>query len=211
MEIFWLDEIDSTQTYVVDGLRSGKLIAPICIGATKQTQGKGSRGNSWIGEEGNLFISFAIKRSLLPDDLKLESCSIYFAFLLKNVLAELGSSLWLKWPNDFYLDDKKLGGVITNLVGDTLVCGIGLNLQKAPQGFTALDIEIDARKLANLYISYLQTFPSWKQIFSKFRLEFERSKLFSTHSNNTRIELKEAVLCEDGSLECNGQRIFSLR
>ena len=52
-----------------------------------------------------IFFSFAIKIDELPTDLKLESASIYFAYLLKETLYELGSCVWLKWPNDFYIDD----------------------------------------------------------------------------------------------------------
>lgn len=211
VDILWFEKVDSTQTYLINALKSKALNAPVCIGVDQQSAGQGSRGSSWIGNEGNFFISFALKRSSLPLDLKLESSSIYFAYLLKETLETLGSSVWLKWPNDFYLDNKKLGGVITNLIGDCLVCGIGLNLQDAPEDFAVLDISITNKELSKLYISHLETFPSWKQIFSKFTIEFERSKFFSTHSNNILIELKEAVLCEDGSLECNGQRIFSLR
>lgn len=211
VEILWLDDVDSTQTFLLDELKSKRLQSPVCVGTTIQTHGRGSRGNSWIGKEGNFFISFAIERSFLPKDLKLESSSIYFAYILKEVLEELGSKVWLKWPNDFYLGEKKVGGLITNLVGKSLVCGVGINLKNPPESFAAIDIEISPQKLTNLYMTHLQYFPSWKQIFSKFQLEFERSKSFSTHFSNTIIELKEAVLCEDGSLECNGQRIFSLR
>lgn len=211
VEIFWLEEIESTQTYLIDALKTKALTAPVCVGAVSQTHGSGSRGNVWIGEEGNLFISVAINRSQLPNDLKLESSSIYFAFIMKELLNRLGSNVWLKWPNDFYLDDQKLGGVITNLVGDCLVCGIGINLSSAPLNFSKIDIRITPQQLTNYYISELKKFPSWKQIFSKFELEFERSKSFTTHTNQAIIGLKDAVLLDDGSLECNGQRIFSLR
>ncbi|MDP1785134.1 MAG: biotin--[acetyl-CoA-carboxylase] ligase [Sulfuricurvum sp.] len=211
MEIFWLEEIESTQTYLIDALKTKALTAPVCVGAVSQTHGSGSRGNAWIGEEGNLFISVAINRSQLPNDLKLESSSIYFAFIMKELLNRLGSKVWLKWPNDFYLDDQKLGGVITNLVGDCLVCGIGINLSSAPLNFSKIDIPITSQQLTNYYILELKKFPSWKQIFSKFELEFERSKSFTTHTHQAIIGLKDAVLLDDGSLECNGQRIFSLR
>ncbi len=211
VEIFWLDEVDSTQRYLLDGLKNQTLKAPVCIGATLQTSGRGSRGNQWVGEEGNFFISFALKREDLPRDLKLESSSIYFAYILKELLAKMGSNVWLKWPNDFYLGEQKVGGLITNLAGDCLVCGVGLNLRRAPENFAVLDITMDAKVLCDAYLEKLKTFPMWKQIFSKFTLEFERSKAFSTHSNNLMIELKDAVLCEDGSLECNGQRMYSLR
>jgi BirA family biotin operon repressor/biotin-[acetyl-CoA-carboxylase] ligase len=211
VEIFWLDEVDSTQRYLLDGLKNQTLKPPVCVGTTLQTNGRGSRGNQWIGEEGNFFISFAIKRKMLPDDLRLESSSIYFAYLLKELLSEMGSKVWLKWPNDFYFGEQKVGGLITNLAGDCLVCGIGLNLQRAPENFAVMDIEIEPKELMDTYIDRLKTFPSWKQIFSKFALEFERSKSFLTHFNNVTIELKDAILCEDGSLECNGQRMYSLR
>ena len=211
VEIRWFDELASTQTYLIEGLKSNALISPICIGASLQTQGHGSRGNEWIGVNGNLFISIAVNRSVLPNDLKLESSSIYFAFIMKEVLCNLGSQVWLKWPNDFYIDQQKMGGVITNLVGDSLVCGIGLNLLQAPLDFSKIDIEMSPQELTNNYVGELKKFPSWKQIFSKFKLEFNRSKSFATHADEMIFRLEDTVLLEDGSLEHNGQRIFSLR
>lgn len=211
MEILWFDELESTQAYLIEALKEKKLKAPVCVGTSLQTKGKGSRGNVWIGEVGNLFISVAIHRSQLPNDLKLESSSIYFAFVMKEVLNSLGSKVWLKWPNDFYLGQKKMGGVITNLVGEVLVCGIGINLSTGPLDFSKIDIGITAQELTNNYVRELKKFPSWKQIFSKYELEFNRSKSFTTHVDETIFGLKDAVLLEDGSLECNGQRIFSLR
>lgn len=211
MDIHWFESLESTQSYLINALKTFKLQAPVCIGASSQTMGKGSRGNSWIGEEGNLFISVAIERSMLPSDLRLESSSIYLAFLMKQLVVSLGSTLWLKWPNDFYLGDKKVGGVITNLVGETLVCGIGMNLNSAPEHFAKIDIEITPYNLTKAYSELFKSLPSWKQIFSNYRVEFENSREFFTHDNNEKVALKRAVLLEDGSLECDGQRIFSLR
>lgn len=211
VEIHWFDELESTQAYLIEALKAKELKAPVCVGTSLQTQGKGSRGNGWIGEVGNLFISVAVHRSQLPNDLKLESSSIYFAFIMKEVLTSLGSKVWLKWPNDFYLGQQKMGGVITNLVGESLVCGIGINLSSAPLDFAKLDINITAQELTNNYVRELKRFSPWKQIFSKYELEFNRSKSFTTHVDETIFGLKDAVLLEDGSLECNGQRIFSLR
>ncbi|MDP2076618.1 MAG: biotin--[acetyl-CoA-carboxylase] ligase, partial [Sulfuricurvum sp.] len=77
--------------------------------------------------------------------------------------------------------------------------------------FAKVDIEISAQELTNSYVTELKKFPAWKQIFSKFELEFNRSKSFTTHASETVFRLEDALLLEDGSLECNGQRIFSLR
>ena len=211
MEIHWFESLDSTQSYLIDALKAGTFSAPVCVGTDIQTNGRGSRGNSWIGVSGNLFISVAIKREILPEDLKLESSSIYFAFLMKELIASQGSKLWLKWPNDFYLEEKKIGGVITNLVGETLICGIGINIVSAPSDFGKMDIAATPYELTKAYGNLFKNLPTWKQIFSKYKIEFENSRDFFTHNNNEKVALQNAVLLEDGSLLCDGQRIFSLR
>ena len=211
MQILSLDSVDSTQRYLLDALKEGNLLAPVCVTASRQEAGKGSRGNSWSGLEGNLFFSFAITKSELPADLKLESSSIYFTYLLKELLAEMGSSVWLKWPNDFYLGDKKIGGAITNLYKETLICGIGLNTKVAPEGFSKLDIEISNESLLEDYFEVIKILPSWKKIFRNYEVEFVKSRNFFTHSGETKLSLEHARLLDDGSIECDGQRIFSLR
>jgi BirA family biotin operon repressor/biotin-[acetyl-CoA-carboxylase] ligase len=211
VEIFWFDELESTQTYLKAQLKEGALFSPVAVAAEAQTQGQGSRGNSWVGLRGNLFFSFAIARSELPEDLALESSSIYFSYLLKETLAEENSALWLKWPNDFYLEDKKIGGTITHLQGEYLICGIGLNIVKSPQGFAHLDVKINKKELLNKFFKKMKKKSSWKQIFSKFKLEFNRSKNYHTHCENQTISLEDAQLLDDGSLNVNGQRIYSLR
>ena len=211
MQILSLESVDSTQTYLLEALKQETLSTPVCVSAKRQVSGRGSRGNSWSGLEGNLFFSFAIDRSSLPQDLKLESSSIYFTYLLKSLLAEKGSGLWLKWPNDFYMGDTKIGGAITNLYKEVLVCGIGLNTKAAPQGFAKLDIEIENESLLQAYFDILKNPPSWKNVFSNYALEFDRSRSYFTHNGESKISLKNARLLEDGSLECDGKRIFSLR
>ena len=211
MQIRSLERVDSTQRYLIDQLKSGELKAPVAVTAIEQHDGKGSRENSWTGLRGNLFLSFAYPRSLLPDDLKLESVSLYFTYLLKETLSESGSQTWLKWPNDLYIDDKKIGGAITNLVGEDLVYGVGLNLKAAPAGFDTLDIDIEQDVLLKSYFKKLEKNDSWKQIFRKYALEFGNNRAYYAHHNEHKIALKDAILLSDGSIECNGQRIFSLR
>ncbi len=211
MQILSLESVDSTQRYLLDALKKGVLNAPVCVTATRQESGRGSRGNSWEGVDGNLFFSFALLRKDLPADLPLESFSIYFTYLLKELLAEQGSALWLKWPNDFYLGDKKIGGAITNLYKDVLVCGIGLNTKVSPEGFAHLDIEIENETLLKHYLAILKDPPMWKKIFRKYEIEFVKSRNYFTHSGETKLSLENARLLDDGSIECDGQRIFSLR
>jgi len=211
LTIHWLERVDSTQRFVIDALKSGGVAAPFAVVADVQDAGRGSRGNGWTGLEGNLFFSFAVERARLPADLKLESSSIYFAFLFKKTLEAFGSNTWLKWPNDFYLADKKIGGTITTLRQNTLVCGIGLNLKNAPADFGLLDIDISREALLDAYFERVEEFPKWKEIFRLYAIEFEKSRRFKTHAKQSEFSLENAVLCGDGSVECDGQRIYSQR
>ncbi len=211
MQILWFDSLPSTQTYLKEKLKNSELKAPIAVVADLQTDGIGSRGNLWMGLEGNLFFSFAISRHNLPNDLLLESASIYFAYILKEVLEEENSTLWIKWPNDFYLRKSKIGGVITFMRENDLICGMGLNLLASPDGFDHLDIKIDKKELLDKFFKKIENKPSWKQIFSKFKVEFVKSKQHDTTVANKKISLDEAELNSDGSLSINGERIYSLR
>ncbi|MGE0738136.1 biotin--[acetyl-CoA-carboxylase] ligase [Sulfurimonas sp.] len=211
MQILSLESIDSTQKYLKELIAQGRVTPPYAVVASIQTSGVGSRDNVWQGEENNLFLSFAIPLSDLPQDLKLESASIYFSHIMKETLEEFGSKVWLKWPNDFYINDKKIGGMITNLVGECIVCGIGLNLQNAPDGFDKLDISIKREKLLESYFSNIEKKSLWKQVFSKYKLEFYKNQNFYTHEKNLIISLGEAALQGDGSIVINGERIYSRR
>ncbi|MEA1891501.1 MAG: biotin--[acetyl-CoA-carboxylase] ligase [Campylobacterota bacterium] len=210
MQILYLDSVDSTQTYLKKLVRE-KEDLPLAVVAKMQTAGIGSRDNCWKSLKGNLFLSFAIKIENLPNDLKLESASIYFAYILKETLNELNSKVWLKWPNDFYIDDKKIGGMITNIVDDTLVCGVGLNINSYPVGFAKVDIELCKEKLLENYFTKLGINSSWKQVFSKYQLEFGKNKTFFTHDESLKISLQDVELENDGSIISNGKRIYSLR
>jgi BirA family biotin operon repressor/biotin-[acetyl-CoA-carboxylase] ligase len=158
-----------------------------------------------------LFFSFVLEKKNLPKDLQLQSASIYFSFILKKVLSSLGSSLWLKWPNDFYIDDKKIGGTITTATKDLVLCGIGLNLIEVSSDFGKLDINIDIKETLENYFKKLEFEQSWKQIFSEYKIEFKKSENFTATINNNKISLKKAILNEDGSIEINNTRVFSLR
>ena len=211
MEIYSFETLPSTQHYLVEKIREDTLAAPVAVIAKEQDSGVGSRENSWSGGEGNFFASFAVELKQLPEDLPLSSASIYFAFIMKKVLDELGERVWLKWPNDLYADNEKVGGIITQKVKNSLVCGIGINLKKSPDGFRSLYSELSADFLLEKYLEALEKFPKWKQIFSEYRIEFEQSRRFSVHIENYQKSLQNALLCEDGSLLIEGKRVFSLR
>lgn len=211
LQILSLSTVDSTQLYLKKLLSSKKVTSPYAVVSSMQTDGIGSRENSWEGMKDNLFLSFSLPLNSLPEDLKIESASIYFAYILKETLQEFSSNVWLKWPNDFYIENKKIGGMITNVVDKNIICGVGLNLKKAPDGFSVLDIKLERDALLEKYFENIEKKFLWKQVFSKYKLEFYRNQNFFTYKNSLRISLDSATLQSDGSIINNGERIYSLR
>ncbi|MCT7594458.1 biotin--[acetyl-CoA-carboxylase] ligase [Aliarcobacter butzleri] len=211
MKIIRLDEVDSTHKYLKEYISKNEYTSPLCIVTDLQTQGIGSRGNSWIGKKGNLFFSFALDINSLPKDLPLQSTSIYFTYILKNILKNLGSQVWIKWPNDFYIENKKIGGTITSMSKNLIFCGIGLNLLDVEKEYEKLDIKIDVDEVLKNYFFEIEKKISWKQIFSDFKIEFEKSKKFQTTIDNQKISLESAILNDDGSIQINNKKVFSLR
>lgn len=209
LEIFFHRELDSTQLEAKRRLGDG-LEPPFCIVADIQTAGMGSRENRWDSHAGNLFFSFVLRQDQLPTDLPLASASIYFGYIMKLTLEADGSTAWLKWPNDLYIGDRKIGGVITHAKGKNLICGIGLNLTVS-ENYAALDIKTDKKTLIKSYITNLKKFPEWKKIFRKFSVEFNNSIRLKTHAGGEELSLENASLECDGSLIINGKRVFSLR
>jgi len=219
LEIVLFDSLPSTQKYLVEQIKHNKLKAPIAVITSDQSSGVGSRDNEWSGGKGNFFASIAIDLEALPDDLALNSASIYFSYIMKQTLEKLGENIWLKWPNDFYQNDDKVGGTITRKVNDTLVCGIGINLKKYQNGYNALQSDISAEEVLKNYLLALEKFPKWKQVFSEYEVEFELSRKFSVHIENyqkdrdkgSKTSLADATLEEDGSLKIDGKKVYSLR
>jgi len=75
--------------------------------------------------------SFALEIKDLPKDLLLSSSSIYFSIHNeRDFKTAFSPNVWLKWPNDLYLNNNKIGGTITKKIGETLICGHGGKFKK---------------------------------------------------------------------------------
>ena len=211
MEIRSFESLPSTQRWLTEAIRRGEITGPTAVITALQTDGIGSRENRWIGHRGNFFASIALKASDLPEDLPPSAASIYFAFLMKKLLVSAHPELWVKWPNDLYLGEKKVGGVLTARLRDFYVVGIGINLKKSDKAFAALETELPAMILLDMYLKALEDPPDWKETFREYRLEFEKTRAFSTHVDGRLVSLENAQLMDDGSVVMNGERMVNLR
>lgn len=211
MEILFFDEIKSTHAHALSLLEKKLKNPPFIVWAKIQSAGIGSRGNFWESFEGNLHLSVCVEKKQLPNDLPIASISIYFGMIIKEILASCGSKVWLKWPNDFYLNHLKIGGLMGSKKGENIVVSTGINLALSSESYGTLDIKITPLELIEKIKETLVVLPSWKDIFSKYEIEFSQSKIFSSHLEGRAISLSNAQLCEDGSIIINGKRVHNLR
>lgn len=142
-DIIWLDSVDSTNDEVrrrIDGLDNLSVLSVL-----SQSCGRGQRGNSWLSEPGkNLLFSIVLKYSDGLGDTDLTPpVQAYDQFVISqltslavvDLLASHGIVARIKWPNDIYVGDRKICGMlIENAVRgkrlDTSIIGIGLNVNQ---------------------------------------------------------------------------------
>lgn len=132
-----LKEVASTNTFLKDALsKSTPLLEGTVILAEKQLVGRGQADNSWISEPGkNLTFSILLNPSFLQVDKQFE-LNKAISLALNDVMANYaGNYARIKWPNDSYIGNKKIGGMlIENIVyGNKIrhaIIGIGLNINQ---------------------------------------------------------------------------------
>ncbi|WQU44592.1 biotin--[acetyl-CoA-carboxylase] ligase [Helicobacter pylori] len=198
------DSLPSTQTYLLGKLKNDALKAPVLIVAKNQSAGIGSRGNIWDGVESALTFSLALNASDLPKDLPMQASALYLGFLFKEVLKELGSQTWLKWPNDLYLGGQKIGGVLVNIYKGMRVCGIGVN--RVSTKWACLDIGISDDLIIEGFLKKIEENLFWGEVLSKYALEFHKNHSFSFHNDwGEAMSLKDAELLEDGRVCIKGK------
>ncbi|ALB53413.1 bifunctional biotin--[acetyl-CoA-carboxylase] synthetase/biotin operon repressor [Cronobacter universalis] len=126
-----LPVIDSTNQYLLDRL-SELESGDACI-AEYQQAGRGRRGRKWFSPFGaNLYLSMYWRLEQGP--AAAIGLSLVIGIVMAEVLHELGADqVRVKWPNDLYLNDRKLAGILVELTGKTgdaaqIVIGAGINL-----------------------------------------------------------------------------------
>ncbi len=123
--------INSTNQYMLERIPSLKS-GDTCL-AEYQSAGRGRRGRQWVSPFGcNLYLSMYWKLDQGP------AAAIGLSLVVGIVIAETLNKISqekvkVKWPNDLYMNDKKLAGILVELTGKTgdaahIIIGIGINI-----------------------------------------------------------------------------------
>ena len=131
-----VDEIDSTSSELMRRAREGRA-QPVLLVAKRQTAGRGRMGRAWqsaqdAGEPASL--TFSLGLPLMPRDWSGLSLAVGVS-VAESLDPSNQLRVALKWPNDLWVEDRKLGGILieTALPQDGaaeryLVIGIGINI-----------------------------------------------------------------------------------
>jgi BirA family biotin operon repressor/biotin-[acetyl-CoA-carboxylase] ligase len=138
-----LKEVDSTNNFLKNLLSNSKpLPEGTVIMAETQFAGRGQHQSQWHSEPGkNLTFSLLLNPGFLAISAQFDLTRAISLGVYDALHPLLGDELKIKWPNDIYYDDKKLGGMlIENMIQGgqikNAIVGIGLNINQEnfPEG-----------------------------------------------------------------------------
>lgn len=161
--------IDSTNQYLLD--RMDQLPSGYACIAEYQQAGRGRRGRKWFSPFGsNLYMSMYWRLDQGPAAAM--GLSLVIGIIMAEVIQSLGvPDVRVKWPNDLYLNDRKLAGILVELTGKTgdaaqIVIGAGVNLLMRSEGTAEINqgwinlqeagVDIDRNELAAKLINSLR-------------------------------------------------------
>jgi len=125
--IDWFPTIDSTMTVAVRLAREGCASGTIA-GADEQTAGAGRHGHSWHSESGaGLYVSFVLR---LPVAVRRQPVLMLALGLAvrQAIIEETSLTPDLRWPNDVLIQGKKCAGILSQVEGEAIIAGIGINV-----------------------------------------------------------------------------------
>jgi BirA family biotin operon repressor/biotin-[acetyl-CoA-carboxylase] ligase len=130
-----LEETGSTNRFLNELTQREILPEGTVVTANYQVAGQGLGGTSWFSDPGkNLLMSVVFNPDFLPIR-KIYLISKAIALAIKDFLVDENIPAKIKWPNDIYVEDKKICGVLieNSLRGSVVlqsICGIGLNVNQ---------------------------------------------------------------------------------
>ena len=141
LELIVESVVESTNSVLM--AREGYCGVPMACLAEQQLQGRGRRGREWVSPFArNLYMSIGLETDAGP--AAVQGVTLLAGLGVIEALEAMGvTGLGIKWPNDIWLNGRKLAGILTELQGSAqddlrLVIGVGLNVYMA-EADTAID------------------------------------------------------------------------
>lgn len=136
-KIIHLKKVNSTNSYVMELLKQDHPDEGFVVWADEQTNGRGHGKNTWESEKDkNLACSLVLRPKFIEPSHQFAIAQIISIALCRLIDKYVkGEEVKIKWPNDIYVNDKKIAGILIQniLKGDLIeysVVGIGININQ---------------------------------------------------------------------------------
>ncbi len=165
------DTIESTQDFALKNGKRGDIIV-----ARVQTKGRGRFKRKWYSPLGGLWFSFVVESSGIDS---VEACLAVLNVLKKYIKENIG----IKYPNDIFVDNKKICGIIAEIKGKDSVVGIGINVNnELPEFLNATSLKKETNKEHDILVLLLEVLREYEAIRS-----LEKKKKVEDFRNNQII------------------------
>ena len=213
------EELESTNDYLIEFANLNEYC--LCV-AESQTKGRGRNLKRWQSPKyENIYMSLSFSSN---HQLKnYSSFSLVSALAVHNVLMRQNIFTEIKWPNDIFLNEKKIGGILIETLSrgeeNLIVVGIGLNVfmennSEIERDWTSLklefeNIEIDRNEIiseiANEVLLLKSNFE--KKGFDDFVKDFNKLNFL----RDKKVFLSNLVNKEGTALDINSDGSLNVR
>mgnify|MGYP000521852515 CR=1 FL=1 len=232
-QIIKLATVDSTNNYAANLIRTSKVVEGTVIMAEFQEAGRGQRGAVWNSKSGeNLLLSYILAPSFLEvhEQFYISKAA---ALAIWETLDSLHFNVKIKWPNDIYVNEKKIAGVlIENTLKkgkiDKTIIGIGLNVNQqefSSERFTSIcnesNEEHDKMEVLNLLSTHLEkyyfllkrkNFDKINEFYNERLLFLQMERQFQINDSIVSGKIIEVVSNGNLKVDFNGdQKLFDLK
>ena len=211
MQIIKLNAIDSTNCYLADLVSKIPLKDYAVVVAQYQSAGRGQRDSNWQSEKGKNLIISILKKNIeikVQDQFEI-NMRVSIAILMALKTFEI-PNLSVKWPNDILSDNKKISGVLIQLLTkkqkiNQAIIGIGINVNQThfnnlPQATsmksisgTAFDIEVLTKELMAQLKHYFEV-PNTDKLMSEYESVLFKKNKPSAFVNNKGVSFMGVIL-----------------
>lgn len=208
-KIFHYDSIDSTNNKAKELALLGEEEGSVII-AEDQSLGRGRIGRNWLSTKyKGIWMSIIIRPSIIPERVAI--LTQIAAAAVGKTLEDLGLKPRIKWPNDIYIDSRKVCGILTEMSGelsqiDNAIIGIGINVNQDIEDFTeelriaATSLKIELKKVISRKEVTASLLFNFENLYNEFILEDNAKTSISFCRRNSFLLGKEIQLIKKGEL-----------
>ena len=156
--LYWTASCASTQDAILELLNVPNSPSVIALFTGNQTAGRGQRGNIWTSvpnQSLSLTVAVFVDENLEHDWVLTNK--IISTCICETIEEKMDAQVQLKWPNDVFVSDKKLGGMLMQIHQDSsgkwLLVGIGLNVGSVPESVNDVATYLNAHTAEEVSVS----------------------------------------------------------